>query len=90
MPEQELTEEEKAERAEIEAIKDKRHQQYLDRKRRGAQKRWEQSYEPRRRARIKQLKAENSNTFGVPAEEYDKEHYSRVSLVLANSEKGDF
>lgn len=90
MPEPELSEEEKAKIAEIEAIKDKRHKQYLDRKRRGAQKRWEQSYEPRRRARIKQLKAENPNTFGVPAEEYDKEHYSRVSLVLASSEKADF
>lgn len=90
MPEPELTEEEKAEMAEIEAIKDKRHRQYLDRKRRGAQKRWEQSYEPRRKARYKQLKSENPNTYGIPAEEYDKEHYSRVSTVLASSAKADF
>ncbi len=90
MPEPELTDEEKAEIARVEAIKDKRHQQYIDRKNRGAQKRYEMSYAPRRKARIAQLKAQNPNTYGIAAEEYDQEHYSRQSVVLASSEKPDF
>ena len=90
MPEKELTEAEKAEIERMEAIKDKRHQQYVLRKERGSQKRWEEKYEPRRRARMAQLKAENPNTYGIPAEEYDKEHYSRQSVVLAESAVPNF
>jgi len=90
MPEKELTEAEKAEIERMEAIKDKRHQQYVLRKERGSQKRWEDKYEPRRRARIEQLKAENPNTYGIPAEEYDQEHYSKASVVLAESVVHDF
>ena len=90
MPVPELTEEEKAEMARIEAIKDKRHRQYLDRKKRGVAQRCAREYAPRRRARMAQLKAENPNTYAVPAEEYDQEHYSRQSVVLASSEKPDF
>ena len=90
MPEKELTVAEKAEIERMEAIKDKRHQQYVLRKERGSQKRWEEKYEPRRRARMAQLKAENPNTYGIPAEEYDKEHYSRQSVVLAESAVPNF
>ena len=90
MPEKELTEEELAEQERIEAIKDKRHRQYLDRKARGAQKAWEKRYAPVRRARMKELKAMNPNTYGIPAEEYDQEHYSRESVVVASSVTPDF
>lgn len=90
MPEKELTDAEKAEQERIEAIKDKRHRQYLDRKARGVQKAWEKRYDPRRRTRLKELKAMNPNTFGIPAEEYDQEHYSRESVVVASSETPDF
>ena len=72
------------------AIKDKRHEQYLARKARGSQQKWEKAYEPRRKARIAQLKADNTNTYGIPAEEYDQEHYSKVSVVLADSVVPDF
>ena len=41
-------------------------------------------------ARIAQLKAENPNTYGIPAEEYDQEHYSKASVVLADSVVPDF
>lgn len=85
MPEKELTETEKAEIERMEAIKDKRHEQYILRKARGSQQRWEKAYEPRRKARMAQLKAENPNTYGIPAEEYDQEHFSRESVVLADS-----
>lgn len=85
MPEKELTEVEKAEIERMNAIKDKRHEQYLARKARGSQQKWEKAYEPRRKARIAQLKADNTNTYGIPAEEYDQEHYSKVSVVLADS-----
>ena len=87
---EELTETEKAEIERMEAIKDKRHQQYILRKQRGSQQRWEKAYEPRRKERIAQLKAENPNTYGIPAEEYDQEHYSRMSVVLADSVVPDF
>lgn len=90
MPEAEMTEEEIAEQARINAIKDKRHQQYLARKASGKQKAYEKRYEPRRRARVAQLKAENPNTHGIPAEEYDQEHYSKMSVVLAGSVVADF
>lgn len=90
MPKKELTEAEEAEIERMEAIKYKRHQQYVLRKERGSQKRWEEKYEPRRRARMAQLKAENPNTYGIPAEEYDKEHYSRQSVVLAESAVPNF
>ena len=76
--------------ARVEAIKDKRHRQYIDRKNRGVQKRYEKSYEPRRKARIAKIKAANPNTYGIPAEEYDQEYFSRQSVVLASSEKPDF
>ena len=36
------------------------------------------------------LKEENPNTHGIPAEEYDQEHFSWQSMVLASSEKVDF
>ena len=90
MPEKELTEVEKAEIERMNAIKDKRHEQYLARKARGSQQKWEKAYEPRRKARIAQLKADNTNTYGIPAEEYDQEHYSKVSVVLADSVVPDF
>ena len=90
MPEKELTEAEKTEIERMEAIKDKRHQQYLLRKQRGSQKRWEKAYEPRRKVRIAQLKADNPNTYGIPAEEYDNEYYSIASVVLADSVTADF
>lgn len=90
MPEPELTEAEKTEIERMEAIKDKRHQQYLARKKNGTQKAYEKKYEPRRRARMQQLKAENPNTFGIPAEIYDQDHYSRESVVLADSVKAAF
>lgn len=90
MPEPELTEAEKAELERIEAEKDRRHREYLLRKERGSQARWEKRYEPRRRARIAELKAQNPNTFGIPAEEYDKEHFSKTSVVLAESIRPDF
>lgn len=77
MPEKELTEAEKAEIERINGIKDKRHQAYLARKANGKQKVYEKKYDPVRRARIAQLKADNPNTFGIPAEEYDQEHYSK-------------
>lgn len=77
-------------RKRMEAIKDKRHQQYILRKQKGLQQRWEKAYEPRRKERIAQLKAENPNTYGIPAEEYDQENYSRMSVVLANSVVPDF
>lgn len=85
-----MTEEELAEMERIEAIKDKRHKQYLDRKARGVQQVWEKRYQPRRRARVDALKAMNPNTFGIPAEIYDQEHYSRESVVVASSEKPNF
>lgn len=88
MPTPELTPEEIEERNRIEAIKDKRHKQYLDRKEK--QKAYERAYEPKRKARMKALKEQNPDTFGIPAEQYDKEHYSRDSVVLANSEEADF
>lgn len=90
MPEKELTEAEKAEIERMNAIKDKRHEQYLARKARGSQQNWEKAYEPRRKARIAQLKADNPSTYGIPAEEYDQEHYSKVSVVLADSVVPDF
>ncbi|MEI3170313.1 MAG: DUF4368 domain-containing protein [Lachnospiraceae bacterium] len=73
----ELSEEELAKLKEIEAIKDKRHQAYLKRKASGWERRHNEKYEPIRKARMAELKAENPNTYGIPAEEYDKEHYSR-------------
>ncbi len=85
MPEKELTEAEKAEIERMNGIKDKRHQAYLKRKESGKQKVYERRYDPVRRARIAQLKADNPNTYGIPAEEYNQEHYSRVSVVLADS-----
>ncbi|MBR5635795.1 MAG: recombinase family protein [Pseudobutyrivibrio sp.] len=90
MPTVEPTPEELAERERMEAIKDKRHQAYLRRKASGWQKRYDKKYGARRKARVMELKAQNPNPYEVPAEEYDKEHYSRVSVVLANSEKPDF
>lgn len=78
MPEKELTEAEKAEIERMNAIKDKRHEQYLARKARESQQKWEKAYEPRRKARIAQLKADNPSTYGIHAEEYDQEHYSKV------------
>ena len=90
MPEKELSEAEKAEMERVEAIKDKRHQQYLSRKARGVQKAYERRYDPVRRARLQKLKTENPNTYGIPAEEYDQEHFSRVSVVLADSVEADF
>lgn len=89
MPEPELTEKEKTERVEMKAIKDKHHHQYLDCKRRGVQKTYEKAYNPRRRARLKQLKSANPNTFSILVEEYDKEHFTRVRVVLVSSEKAD-
>ena len=90
MPEKELTEAEKAEIERINGIKDKRHQAYLKRKESGKQKVYEKKYDPVRRARIAQLKADNPNTFGIPAEEYDQEHYSKASVVLAESAVPNF
>ncbi|MCR5294876.1 MAG: recombinase family protein [Lachnospiraceae bacterium] len=90
MPEKELSEAEKAEMERVEAIKDKRHQQYLSRKARGVQKAYERRYDPVRRARLQKLKSENPNTYGIPAEEYDQEHFSRMSVVLADSVEADF
>ncbi len=89
MPEKELTEAEKAEIERINGIKDKRHQAYLRRKASGKQKVYERRYDPVRRARIAHLKADNPNTYGIPAEEYDQEHYSRASVVLADSVVAD-
>ena len=40
--------------------------------------------------RLNELKEENPNTHGIPAEEYDQEHFSWQSMVLASSEKVDF
>lgn len=90
MPEKELSEAEKAEMERVEAIKDKRHQQYLSRKARGVQKAYERRYDPVRRVRLQKLKSENPNTYGIPAEEYDQEHFSRMSVVLADSVEADF
>lgn len=84
LPERDLTEQEKEELARIEAIKDKRHQQYLARKERGAQQLWEKSYKLRRKARVERLKEQNTNTYGITAEEYYQEHYARNSVVLPN------
>ena len=39
---------------------------------------------------MKELKAMNPNTYGIPAEEYDQEHYSRESVVVASSVTPDF
>ena len=39
---------------------------------------------------VAQLKADNPNTYGIPAEEDDQEHYSKVSVVLADSVVPDF
>lgn len=64
MPEKELTEAEKAEIERMNAIKDKRHEQYLLRKARGTQKAYEKKYDPVRRAKIAQLKANNLNNKG--------------------------
>lgn len=90
MPEPELSEEELAKLKEIEAIKDKRHEAYLRRKASGWQRDYEKMREPIRKERISKLKAENPNTYGIPAEEYDKEHYSRQSVVLADSVPANF
>ena len=90
LPEKELTEEEKAEIARIEEKKDRLHRNYLRRKENGKLKEYERKYEPRRRARMERLKAENTNPYEVPAEVYDQEHYSRESVVLADSVKPDF
>ena len=57
---------------------------------RGSRQKWEKAYELRRKARIAQIKADNPNTYGIPAEEYDKEHYSIMSVVLADSVVPDF
>ena len=61
------------------------HQAYLKKKESGKQKVYERKYAPVRKARITQLKEDNPNTYGIPAEEYDQEHYSRASVVLADS-----
>ena len=90
MPEKELTEAEKAEIERINGIKDKRHQAYLKRKENGKQKAWEARYEPVRRARITKLKEQNKSAYAVPAEDFDQEHYSRTSVVLAESEVPNF
>lgn len=90
MPTAVMSEEEIAEKKRIEAIKDKRHRQYLDRKARGVQKKWEKKYEPRRKARMEALKKKNPNTYGVPAEIYDENNYSRESVVLADSVNAGF
>ena len=90
MPEKELTEAEKAEIERINGIKDKRHQAYLKRKENGKQKAWEARYEPVRRARITKLKEQNKSTYAVPAEDFDQEHYSRTSVVLAESAVPNF
>ena len=90
MPEKELTEAEKAEIERINGIKDKRHQAYLKRKESGKQKVYEKKYDPVRRARITKLKEQNKSTYAIPAEEYDQEHYSKASVVLAESAVPDF
>ena len=90
MPEKKLTEAEKAEIERINGIKDKRHQAYLKRKENGKQKAWEARYEPVRRARITKLKEQNKSTYAVPAEDFDQEHYSRTSVVLAESAVHNF
>lgn len=90
MPEKELTEAEKAEIERINGIKDKRHQAYLKRKESGKQKVYEKKYDPVRRARITKLKEQNKSTYAIPAEEYGQEHYSKASVVLAESAVPDF
>lgn len=90
IPEPELTEEEIAEQKRIEAIKDKRHQEYLKRKASGWERKHSEKYEPICKARMAEIKAKNPNTHGIPAEECDQEHYSRMSVVLADSVKADF
>ena len=90
MPEKELTEAEKAEIERINGIKDKRHQAYLKRKESGKQKVYERKYDPVRRARITKLKEQNKSTYAIPAEDFDQEHYSRTSVVLAESAVPNF
>ena len=90
MPEKELTEAEKAEIERINGIKDKRHQAYLKRKENGKQKAWEARYEPKRRAKVAKLKEQNKSTYAIPAEDFDQEHYSRASVVLAESAVPNF
>ena len=90
MPEKELTEAEKAEIERINGIKDKRHQAYLKRKESGKQKIYERKYDPVRRARITKLKEQNKSTYAIPAEDFDQEHYSRTSVVLAESAVPNF
>ena len=90
LPEKELTEEEKAELARIEEKKDRIHRNYIRRKENGKQKEYEKKYELRRRARYAEKKAQNPNPYEIPAEVYDQEHFSRVSVVLADSVKPDF
>lgn len=90
MPEKELTEAEKAEIERINSIKDKRHEAYLKRKASGKQKVYERKYDPVRRARITKLKEQNKSTYAIPAEDFDQEHYSRTSVVLAESAVPNF
>lgn len=90
MPEKELTEAEKAEIERINGIKDKRHQAYLKRKESGKQKVYERKYDPVRRARITKFKEQNKSTYAIPAEDFDQEHYSRTSVVLAESAVHNF
>lgn len=85
-----MSEEETARQKELEAIKDRRHEAYLRRKASGWERKYNRKREPVRKARIEQLKAENPNMYAVPAEEYDREHYSRMSVVLADSVKAGF
>ena len=81
---------EKAEIERINGIKDKRHQAYLKRKESGKQKVYERKYDPVRRARITKLKEQNKSTYAIPAEDFDQEHYSRTSVVLAESAVPNF
>ena len=67
------------EQRKIEEIKNRRHEQYLKRKASGKQKAYERRYEPQRRERMSAIKAQYTNTFAVPAEVYQEEHYASHS-----------
>ncbi|MCD8150411.1 MAG: recombinase family protein [Clostridiales bacterium] len=61
------------ERRKEEAIKDKRHQNYLKRKANGKQKEYEERYKARRDARMRELKAELPPSNGIPITEYKEQ-----------------
>ena len=74
-----------AEQARIEAIKDKRHQEYLKRKASGKQAEYEARYNEKRKQRMAEKKAElpQNGMLRVDYEEYRKETRTELDMPEA-------